>query len=161
MADNSQKKSGFGLSDRQSAEATRAVDRAALGIGIVWLLLSAGYFLFFSQDGLDGVRFLLILMVVFMPVAMIWVAAMAMRAARIMEAESARLQAAVDALRKAYVTQSKASSPNEQLPAVSIAKNKASSGDVVLLSPACASFDMFRDFQHRGKKFVETVENLL
>ncbi len=122
MADSSQKKSGLGLSDHQSAEATRAVDRAALGISIVWLLLSAGYFLFFSQDGLDGVRFLLILMVVFMPVAMIWVAAMAMRAARIMEAESARLQAAVDALRKAYVTQSKASSPNEQLPAVSIAK---------------------------------------
>lgn len=45
--------------------------------------------------------------------------------------------------------------------AVSIAKNKASPGDAVLLSPACASFDMFRDFQHRGQKFTEVVENLL
>jgi len=45
--------------------------------------------------------------------------------------------------------------------AVSIAKNKASPGDAVLLSPACASFDMFRDFQHRGQKFTEVVKNLL
>ena len=45
--------------------------------------------------------------------------------------------------------------------AVSVAKNKASPGDVVLLSPACASFDMFKDFQHRGQKFTEMVENLL
>ena len=45
--------------------------------------------------------------------------------------------------------------------AVSIAKKKASPGDVVLLSPACASFDMFRDFQHRGQEFIDSVENLL
>jgi len=45
--------------------------------------------------------------------------------------------------------------------AVSIAKEKASPGDVVLLSPACASFDMFRDFQHRGQEFIDSVENLL
>ena len=44
--------------------------------------------------------------------------------------------------------------------AVAIAKKKASPGDVVLLSPACASFDMFRDFQHRGQEFIDSVENL-
>ena len=121
MANASQKKSGIGLTERQSSDATRSVDMAAMTFGVVWIILSVGYFLFFGQGGLDGVRFLLIVMVVFMPVAMIWVAAMAMRAARIMEAESARLQAAVDALRKAYVTQSQ-SAPKEQLPAVSIAK---------------------------------------
>ena len=44
--------------------------------------------------------------------------------------------------------------------AVSIAKKKASPGDVVLLSPACASFDMFRDFEHRGQEFIDSVENL-
>lgn len=44
--------------------------------------------------------------------------------------------------------------------AVSKAKELALPGDVVLLSPACASFDMFRDFEDRGKQFRELVEDL-
>jgi len=44
--------------------------------------------------------------------------------------------------------------------AVQRASQKASSGDVVLLSPACASFDMFKDFEDRGKQFKEAVRNL-
>lgn len=36
----------------------------------------------------------------------------------------------------------------------------AQPGDVVLLSPACSSQDMFRDFEHRGDVFVEAVRNL-
>lgn len=41
--------------------------------------------------------------------------------------------------------------------AVEIAATKAINGDAVLLSPACASFDMFSDFTHRGRVFSETV----
>jgi len=44
--------------------------------------------------------------------------------------------------------------------AVEKARELATPGDVVLLSPACASFDMFRDFEHRGKQFKELVGNL-
>lgn len=44
--------------------------------------------------------------------------------------------------------------------AVSKAKDTAQSGDVVLLSPACASFDMFRDFEDRGRQFKEMVKRL-
>ena len=42
--------------------------------------------------------------------------------------------------------------------AVRIAKIKAKKGDVVLLSPACASFDMFEDYIDRGNQFKSIVK---
>lgn len=44
--------------------------------------------------------------------------------------------------------------------AVQVALQHAVAGDAVLLSPACASFDMFENFQHRGVSFVQSVETL-
>jgi len=44
--------------------------------------------------------------------------------------------------------------------AVHKAKEKADKGDVVLLSPACASFDMFTDYIDRGNQFKSIVKNL-
>ncbi|MEW8429912.1 MAG: UDP-N-acetylmuramoyl-L-alanine--D-glutamate ligase [gamma proteobacterium symbiont of Ctena orbiculata] len=44
--------------------------------------------------------------------------------------------------------------------AVGAAAELAQSGDRVLLSPACASFDMFRNFEARGEAFIQAVEAL-
>lgn len=44
--------------------------------------------------------------------------------------------------------------------AVQMAKNLSQPGDRVLLSPACASFDMFRDYGDRGDRFRQQVEGL-
>jgi len=41
--------------------------------------------------------------------------------------------------------------------AVLLGKQRAAPGDVVLLAPACASFDMFQNFEHRGRVFKDVV----
>jgi len=55
--------------------------------------------------------------------------------------------------------------PNERASdmrdAVARAFAAAAPGDTVLLAPACASFDMFESFEHRGKVFKQEVQSLI
>ena len=44
--------------------------------------------------------------------------------------------------------------------AVKSAQSKATPGDTILLSPGCASFDQFKNFEDRGKKFKEFVRDI-
>ena len=44
--------------------------------------------------------------------------------------------------------------------AVKIAYRLAERGEQVLLSPACASFDLFQDYEDRGRQFKQAVRNL-
>ena len=45
--------------------------------------------------------------------------------------------------------------------AIHYAKSKADDGDIVLLSPACASFDMYSSYVERGESFIQAVEDAL
>jgi len=44
--------------------------------------------------------------------------------------------------------------------AVQMSYSQAQAGDAVLLSPACASYDMFRNYQHRAEAFISAVQQL-
>jgi UDP-N-acetylmuramoylalanine--D-glutamate ligase len=44
--------------------------------------------------------------------------------------------------------------------AVRLASQTATNGDIVLLSPACASFDQFENYEHRGRVFKQLVMTL-
>ena len=44
--------------------------------------------------------------------------------------------------------------------AVRTARGLARDGDAVVLSPACSSYDMFQNFEHRGRVFREAVADL-
>ncbi|MBW1711955.1 MAG: UDP-N-acetylmuramoyl-L-alanine--D-glutamate ligase, partial [Deltaproteobacteria bacterium] len=44
--------------------------------------------------------------------------------------------------------------------ALALSRSLARPGDVVLLSPACASFDQFDNYGHRGRVFTQAVEEL-
>jgi UDP-N-acetylmuramoylalanine--D-glutamate ligase len=56
-----------------------------------------------------------------------------------------------------YAASERAGDLNE---AVTLSFQAAQTGDIVLLAPACASFDMFESFEHRGKVFKEKVSGL-
>ncbi len=50
--------------------------------------------------------------------------------------------------------------PNSADEAVKEAFQWPSLGDVILLSPACASFDLFNNYEDRGEQFKKAVRNL-
>lgn len=49
----------------------------------------------------------------------------------------------------------------EVIEAVELAKSKAHDGDVVLFSPACSSFDLFKNYIDRGEQFMRAVNGLV
>lgn len=100
----------LGIYDRPKSEGITGIEVIALSLSAVWLT-GAAFFFAYLPDGSDmtapsgGLRFLVTMLAVFMPVGMIWVAATAARSSRIMREESQRLQAAIDAIRQAYIAQ--------------------------------------------------------
>jgi UDP-N-acetylmuramoylalanine--D-glutamate ligase len=67
---------------------------------------------------------------------------------------------AADKIRKALSGAVEMSEAGSMQEAVSLCSRLAQPGDVVLLAPACASFDMFQDYEHRGRVFKEAVSNI-
>ncbi len=98
----------LGIYDRPRRSAVTGIEIAAIVLTVLWLGLSLAFFYAMPEtasENFDGLRFVGTMLAIFMPVAMIWVAATAARSSRVMREESQRLQAAIDAIRQAYVVQ--------------------------------------------------------
>jgi UDP-N-acetylmuramoylalanine--D-glutamate ligase len=63
-------------------------------------------------------------------------------------------------IKEALKASAKLSEATSFAQAIELAHQSAQPGDVVLLSPACASMDMFKDYVHRGHTFIELVNKL-
>lgn len=68
--------------------------------------------------------------------------------------------AAAPKMQKEFSDKTKCVMATSMEDAVAKARSEAKKGDVVLLSPACASFDMFQDYEHRGREFKRLVMEL-
>ncbi len=96
----------YGRADRKAA--FDVTDRLALVASVAWALAAV---VFLSVAGLgDGnslgpLRFLIVILALGLPIALIWIAAIALKSARIIREESERLQASMDAMRQIYVSQ--------------------------------------------------------
>ena len=100
----------LGIYDRPRPEAISGIEIVALTLSAVWLLGAIFFFVVLGgggtgSDAEESLRFLMTMLAVFLPVAMIWVAATAAKASRVVREESRRLQAAIDAIRHSYLSQ--------------------------------------------------------
>lgn len=140
----------LGVFDRRvTSSGLSAAETIAMALTVVWL---AGITVFFfvigrgSAEGSDPLRATMMLVVIAMPVALFWVAALAANSARVMRSEAARLEAAIDAMRQTYVAQNQSahmnlrpSSVERKLDQIMAVQNRQGAGD------AAATFASIRE----------------
>lgn len=83
-------------------------DKVAVIVSGIWIALCVLFLLVVGLgegEGMGPLRFLILVLTVLIPIALIWIASIATKSARIVRDESERLQASMDAMRQIYVTQ--------------------------------------------------------
>ncbi|MFV2002369.1 MAG: hypothetical protein ACC619_05260 [Paracoccaceae bacterium] len=107
-----QKSPDFGIFSRSTPGASVSASTLIAGIAtMLWLVGITIYFVFIAGGdrngalGVDDLRPVMAIIAIFIPIALIWVAASAARSSRIMKDESARLQIAINAMRHSVIQQ--------------------------------------------------------
>src|SRR5690606_29693937 len=88
-------RSGFGLYSRSSSEPAVGPAEVIAGVvSLIWLALAGGFFLFAGDGGSAGgsLGTVMVLVAIFLPLALIWIAVVTLRTARAMKDETQRLQ---------------------------------------------------------------------
>ncbi len=78
----------------------------AISLSLLWIAAVAGFLLIAQAVGappVDSLQFVMTLLAIFLPVALIWVAASAARSSRAMREDTERLHIAIEALRSTYI----------------------------------------------------------
>jgi len=104
--DNRETPIDLGIFGAKASRGLGASEAIALALSGFWLAACLVFFLVLggAEPGApDALRFVMVLIAVVLPVAVIWLAASAARSARVMREESAQLQAALNAMRQSFV----------------------------------------------------------
>jgi len=88
-------------------ERPSAADLAAVIVSLAWIAIAAIYFFFHPVEG-GNLGLVMTGLIVLLPIALLWVAVSMSRSVRSLRNEAARLQAAVDAMRNAFVAHNQA-----------------------------------------------------
>lgn len=108
MNDDTDKPLDLGIYGRPVSRRFSATDIAALLLTLLWLGAVLVFFFVLRPEGtaeVDPLNFVMNLLAIFLPIALIWVAAAVAKTARVMREEAKRLQSAIDAMRHTYVVQ--------------------------------------------------------
>jgi hypothetical protein len=105
-----QRPTDFGIYSKAAARAgISSAEVIAIALSVLWVIGVALFFAFAGSDEagteLDSLRTVMSLIAIFMPIALIWVAAAAAKSSRTMKEESVRLQSAINAMRHGYLEQ--------------------------------------------------------
>ena len=99
----------LGIYSRVAADTSLdPADRVALVVSVIWGVLCVAFLAIVGlggSEGLGSLRFLIVVLAVMLPIALIWIGAIAAKSSRIIREESERLQASMDAMRQIYITQ--------------------------------------------------------
>ncbi len=143
----------LGLLSRAAGDAgIHPGDIAAAVASLVWLALVGGFFLFSDTATGEGgaLGSVMVLVAIFAPVALIWIAAITLRMSREVKEETRRLRATIDAMRHAYLNQAQSglnrSTVEKRLDEIAAATRQAESAitnftsrrDAVIMQPAAA-----------------------
>jgi hypothetical protein len=107
MSDENNKRVDLGMFNRPGGGQIMSVDIVAAALSVIWVIVAA-LFLIFSREDSGGLAqgtlsALVTAFVVLLPLALIWVAAVAVRSMHMVREETLRLRAAMDALRQNYL----------------------------------------------------------
>lgn len=99
--------------ERISSGALSSVEMLAIALSAIWVIAVGAIMLLLpsgaNDSGLGSLRFVVTIVAIFLPIAVVWVGILSMRSARILREEAARLQASIDAMRLSYVAQQQSS----------------------------------------------------
>ena len=103
----------LGIYSRPMQKGLSHIDVTAAALSVLWFVIAGIFFLVRPSD-IDVSQFLMAVMAILMPVAMIWLAASAARSARVMKEESAHLQAAIETIRHVYMAEQQSNKPSAE-----------------------------------------------